>query len=166
MSNKELLWLCQRQFMYDPLSGIITRISTGKATGYDHNGYIRIDVYQEGERHRYLAHRIAYLMHYGKLPKAIDHINRDRSDNRIVNLREDANGINMVNKGPQKNNSTGYRGVTFDKKKGLYKAVLCKRHISYHSCKHEAAIAWDKAVLIKYGPNTYRNFMGSAGLIR
>ena len=166
MSNKELLWLCQRQFMYDPLSGVITRRSTGKATGYKHNGYLRIDIYQNGKRHRYLAHRIAYLMHYKKLPKAIDHVNRIKDDNRIVNLREDTGGINMVNKEPQRNNSTGYRGVTFDKRKGLYKAVLCKRHISYHSCKIKAAIAWDKAVIAKYGPNTYRNFIGSAGLVR
>lgn len=44
------------------------------------------------------AHRIAWLIHYGEVPDVIDHINRRRTDNRIVNLRSVTRAENNRNK--------------------------------------------------------------------
>lgn len=58
-------------------------------------GYLTIGL--QGDKH--LAHRVAWAHFYGEWPKQhIDHINGDKSDNRIVNLRDVANITNMQNK--------------------------------------------------------------------
>lgn len=45
------------------------------------------------------AHRLAWLLHYREWPKqVIDHINRDKADNRIANLRDVAQAVNVRNR--------------------------------------------------------------------
>ena len=44
----------------------------------------------------YKAHRLVYLMHKGYLPRTLDHINNNRSDNRIENLRAVSAGQNST----------------------------------------------------------------------
>jgi len=78
------------------------------------NGYRLIRV----KRISYGAHRLAWLYVYGKFPEnEIDHINRNRSDNRICNLREVSRGENMQNKDKAASNKTGYKGVSISKHK-------------------------------------------------
>ena len=61
---------------------------------------------------RYLAHRVAWAIHYGKWPEdQIDHINGNRSDNRIVNLRESTQQENCCNMPKKSDNTSGYKGV-------------------------------------------------------
>jgi len=79
-----------------------------KAGSHDGQGYIRIKVFGK----KYKAHRLAWLYCYGYWPESIDHINRDRSDNRIVNLREADKTINGSNRTISCNNSTGKTGVS------------------------------------------------------
>ena len=50
----------------------------------------------------YYAHRIVFLHYHGYMPKEIDHINHDRADNRITNLRETDRKTNMKNLKPKK----------------------------------------------------------------
>lgn len=57
-------------------------------------------------------HRAIWLSHYGAFPKnQIDHINHDKTDNRIENLRDVTAAQNLRNKSKQKNNTSGYTGV-------------------------------------------------------
>ncbi len=65
---------------------------------------------------KYLAHRLAWFYVKGVWPpEYLDHINGDRTDNRIENLREASAQQNTINRPLHKNNSSGYRGVSYDK---------------------------------------------------
>lgn len=57
------------------------------------------------------AHRIAWALHYGEWPAVIDHINGNRADNRIVNLRSVTKAINAKNRRPHQANKSGVTGV-------------------------------------------------------
>ena len=60
----------------------------------------------------YLSHRLAWLYVHGRWPeKFIDHINGNRADNRIENLRECSNSQNLANRPAQMNNKCGLKGV-------------------------------------------------------
>lgn len=59
----------------------------------------------------YRCHRLIFLMHHGHLPKYIDHINNNPSDNRIENLRVCTIQQNQFNSKIPKNNSSGYKGI-------------------------------------------------------
>ena len=95
------------QFKYDPETGILRRIRWGWGPcGYlTSNGYLRIKI--NGTHYR--VHRIVWKMHYGVDPLSgldIDHINRDKTDNRINNLRLATRKENIdnrtINKKPPK----------------------------------------------------------------
>ena len=60
-------------------------------------------------------HRLIFMLHHGYMPKEIDHINGNRADNRIENLREVTRSQNQFNKAPQANTS-GVRNVSWHKK--------------------------------------------------
>jgi hypothetical protein len=72
----------------------------------------------------YCEHRIVFLMHHGYLPTVVDHINRDPSDNRIENLRAADWSSNQHNRAISKKNTSGFKGVTWDKSRGLYMAAI------------------------------------------
>ncbi len=62
------------------------------------------------------VHRAVFLMHHGFLPKYIDHINGNPLDNRIENLRAATQSQNCANALLSKANTSGYKGVTYDKR--------------------------------------------------
>lgn len=66
------------------------------------------------------VHRIIFLMHHGYLPKMIDHINTDKLDNRIQNLRPSDEKTNLFNVGRRKDNTSGVKGVSWDKNRGKW----------------------------------------------
>jgi hypothetical protein len=61
------------------------------------------------------AHRLVFLYHHGYLPAQVDHINGDKDDNRIENLRAADNSKNMMNRKSMRNNTSGHKNVYWDK---------------------------------------------------
>lgn len=75
-------------------------------------GYVQIQI--DGKL--YLAHRLAWLFVNGKLPPSlIDHINRQRADNRICNLRIATTTENLQNASIRTDNTSGQSGVSWHK---------------------------------------------------
>lgn len=113
---------------YSPDTGAFTwkvsyaRAQAGTVAGsVDAYGYtvIRVDTVL------YKAHRLAWLYVHGAWPKRnIDHINRNRSDNRIANLRDVDQSVNTFNGKLRKNNSSGITGVTWDADRKAWKAAI------------------------------------------
>ena len=87
-----------------------------EAGGLNGEGYVTV-----GYKHkRLLAHRVIFAMHHGYLPEFVDHINGDKSDNRIENLRSASMSDNNRNRLANKNNKTGAKNVCWLEKKGKW----------------------------------------------
>ncbi len=89
-----------------------------------------------GQLHRFLL----------KVPEGsfVDHIDRDTLNNRRNNLRVCSNQTNSLNRGKQRNNTSGYRGVCWSSYHGKWKAFIQdringNRHLGYCDNKEEAA---------------------------
>lgn len=129
---------------YDLNTGVFThRISAGgrkvgAKAGSCVRGYIKIGVMYQS----YLAHRLAWLYIHGEWPKMIDHINHDRADNRMDNLREVSNAQNMRNAKMYSSNTSGVMGVSWMKHIKKWDAFIYREHrkksLGYFSDKQEA----------------------------
>ena len=146
-----------REFMrYDPESGLVvwvkkptTRspVKPGKEVGsFESNGYRQVHVYWSGERRGFMVHRICWYLFYGTWPELpIDHINRDKGNNQLSNLRLATPGLNGRNKNLLPNNTSGRRGVHWDKREGKWKGQVTlhnkQKHLGYFDDLDEAAEA-------------------------
>jgi len=102
----------------------------GQIAGYLRpDGYISIMAY----RKRLLAHRLAWLCTTGEWPTGeIDHINRNRADNRIENLRDVPRILNTHNMGSRKGSSSAHVGVCWDTAGNKWKARIRRKGKVYH----------------------------------
>ena len=122
------------------------------------NGYIRIKIYQK----HFYAHRLAWLYIHGKLPdNFIDHINKNRADNRIINLRDITCSENGRWRGKDRDNSSGYKGVFGHPESKKWRAQIRKDKITYHigtfETKEEAALAYNKKAIELFGEFAWLN---------
>ena len=92
-------------------------------------GYLKICI----NRKIYLAHRLAWFLYYGRFPsKQIDHIDGDRLNNKISNLREASSTQNNRNASLRSDNKSGVRGVCWKNREQKWHAQISvdKKNIS------------------------------------
>lgn len=122
-------WL-RTHFRYHPSGYLIRRKGVGgptyagqkvKGCRTSTNGYRSVTI-----RYRsWLLHRVIFLLEKGYLPRFLDHIDRDRKNNRIGNLREASKRLNCFNRSVSKNTVSGIRGVTYVRKKKIWRGRIC-----------------------------------------
>ena len=101
------------------------------------------------------AHRAAWAIHHGEWPNGqIDHINGDRADNRIANLRVVTKSRNMRNAKRRSDNTSGFPGVIWAPQLGKWRAVVQAngkpKHLGVFERKSDA-IAARKAAEKEHG---------------
>lgn len=148
----------RRALHYDPGSGLFTwkRRSDvgprwngrypGKRAGCLCGGYVLLRLHK---RH-YRAARIAWLYVHGQWPQGlIDHANCDGTDNRIANLRVATVAQNQCNSRRRANNTSGIKGVTWNKDRSKWQAQICVGyrhiHLGLFVIKQDAAAAYAAA---------------------
>jgi hypothetical protein len=136
---------------YDPDTGVFTRkaaygrakagavLGTKMRTGY-------LSVCFKGQSFK--AHRLAWFYVHGVMPSSpIDHVNGDRTDNRIENLRCGGFATNNQNRlKPQRNNTSGFLGVGWSKTSKKWKAQITvdnqTKHLGHYNTPEEAHEAY------------------------
>ena len=119
MTKEESLEYAKNNFNYNPETGHINRTDRKNSCGsIDYYGYLILKI----KKNQFKAHRLAWFLHYGEMPiNVIDHINGIKTDNRISNLRDVSQHVNVLNKKIEPNKETSVIGVYVDKTKGLKK---------------------------------------------
>jgi len=106
---------------YEPSTGSLTWISSGKEAGtMAGNGYKIVTV----DTNKYMLHRVIWLIQHGEFPENIDHINGDRIDNRLVNLRSVSTQENLKNRKIGSANTSGIMGVQWDKARNAWNVYI------------------------------------------
>lgn len=145
---------------YDPDTGYLTwlkspcrRVKEGAVvSSIDAYGYFVVAF----RGSRWKAHRLAWFLHYGEdPPETVDHINGDRKDNRLCNLRAASRGENLKNMSVSGKGSSKYKGVSWNKAVKQWTAYISvdnkKVHLGCFSSEEEAANAYNKRATVEYG---------------
>lgn len=143
---------------YNPLTGHFVKIKCrrtdwiGKVAGHvNKKGYRNISINNK----LYPAHRLAWLYMTGKWPYEIDHIDLNKSNNRFSNLRECSDSGNMHNQSKRKHNTSGYKGVTYNKHAKKWTAQIRinweMKYLGLFNCPTAAHFAYCRAAKQYHG---------------
>lgn len=143
-------------FDYNPITGVITRrksvgaAKAGRAAGSYKEGYLTFVV--DGRRYR--AHRVAWLLVHGEWPSdEIDHIDRNRSNNALANLRVATRSQNGQNLPIRSDNKSGVKGVHWSAERNKWVAQIKLPHLYMQVGRFERfedAVAARRAAEVKY----------------
>lgn len=121
------------------------------------NGYAARSIYLGGGRKNQKSKSIYMHRLVRKVPSTleVDHINGNKLDNRKVNLRKVTSSQNKCNRPLQRNNSSGLRGVIWNKQRGKWMAQIKSKN-QYHYLglfteKKDAALAYNKKAVEFFG---------------
>lgn len=162
----------QKFLSYDPETGVLTWRRRPEHTRGDKSFNTRFAGKQaftatDGNGYKYgsvqpltglRAHRVIWAIVHGKWPKFIDHINGDRTDNRLVNLREVTKAENAQNQKRRSDNTSGVLVVSWSREHGKWRARIQngprRMDLGLFDDLADAAAACKKAMAdLGYGPN-------------
>ncbi|MBV8474518.1 MAG: HNH endonuclease [Hyphomicrobiales bacterium] len=127
--------ILRERLHYDPSNVVFTwilppkcgSVAAGDVAGSMSKGYRTIML----DGRNYAAHRLAWLYVTGEWPSGdVDHVNLDKADNRLSNLRVATDSQNLANRRKNSNNTSGLKGVTWNKlcRKWLAQIVVNRKH--------------------------------------
>lgn len=97
-------------------------------------GYLRVKIASD----LYMVHQLVWLWHHGYLPEHdVDHVDRNRLNNRIENLRETSRQCNMRNTGNRADNTSGIKGVVWYRRDGKWMVRVVVNQRQYFLGRHE-----------------------------
>lgn len=150
MATADLTFTRLRELVeYDPATGKFKHIRMRSGVKHPNRmagcyskalGYVLIRL----DRRLYYAHRLAWLYVHSEWPfDEIDHINGDRSDNRISNLRCVDRKTNQENiRSAPSTSASGFLGVMFDTQKQMYRSSITadgkRLHLGFFATPEEA----------------------------
>lgn len=161
-------------FDYDPETGVVR---WKEATKYKPNikgkpagarksvgGYLAVEVRSVPVP----VHRLAWFLHTGEVPpEDLDHRNHDKGDNRFANLRPATRLQNSRNRGPNKNNTSGFKGVCAHKATSLWKAQIGvgpnRGYLGLYPTPERAALVYNEAAHRIFGEFAYLNDIPGVG---
>ena len=134
------------------------RIKIGDKAGFIHpTGYKYIRINNKNHR----THRIIFLYHHGFLPQYLDHIDQDKLNNKIENLREVTRIQNGMNRKSYKNSSSKYKGVSWNKQNQKWVSYITinkkRKHLGSFINESDAAKIYNSAAIEYYGKYAYLN---------
>ena len=134
------------------LRGHRTRGLVGSTTSSGYMGFVSRAVSEGRKQFFYSNHRVVWFLHYGSVPKMLDHIDGDKLNNRVENLRPTTNGLNQRNK--LSYGVCKFKGVCIE-----YGKYVCRSRqdgklirIGLFETAEEAARAYDKFVEEELSP--------------
>ena len=105
------------------------------------NGYLSGRIFRKS----FYAHRVVWALYYGEWPNYIDHIDRNRLNNHISNLRSVNHSENAKNKNIPSNNTSGHKGVHWSHKDERWIATIAadgtRHYLGQHKLKSAAVTA-------------------------
>ena len=108
-------------------------------------GYFQVGISINGGYYIYAVHRIIFLMVHGYLPDYIDHIDGNRTNNKVDNLRAATKHENLKNRRLDRRNKSGAHGVSRIEQSGKWRAKITHNgqiiHIGCYKTKEEAVEA-------------------------
>jgi len=131
----------------------------GKVVGNANSeGILQVGITLEGEKYFTTIHRLIWAFESGEWPPAghhIDHRAGDRSDNRIHRLRPGTTTENARNKKLYRNNTSGFKGVSWDRQAGRWFAQIGiekkVKKLGFFDDPMQAARAYDAAAISNFG---------------
>lgn len=146
-------------FEYLPETGQLRRLVTrshlakaGVIVGtVDGKGYLHVNL----DKRFYRIHRLVWLYVHGEQPDQLDHIDGDRKNNRVENLRPCTCQTNAGNAGLANHNTSGFRGVSMNAKSGKWAAQIKifgeQTYLGRYDTPEEAARVYDAAAIEHFG---------------
>ena len=138
--------------------GRVRNVKTGRIMkGFTSDGYVRVGMYHMNTRKMCSVHRLVAreFLTNTENKAEVDHIDHNRSNNCLTNLRWTTAAENQRNSVAKRNTTSKYKGVTFNRQHKKWRAQIQPtgnaKHIGYYNSEKEAAIAYNTCAREMYG---------------